>query len=115
MEAAEPRFEMPITKVESNESYPKLTLINSRLMSESEIIIQPWPLGLVTTYLLLSDMTEEEMMDLALRLSEQEAAVAAALRLRREEEDMRKAIQESVSTEELLFFLINVTVKTWQL
>ncbi|XP_040036842.2 uncharacterized protein uimc1 isoform X7 [Gasterosteus aculeatus] len=45
------------------------------------------------------DMTEEEMMDLALRLSEQEAAVAAALRLRREEEDMRKAIQESMDNQ----------------
>uniref|UniRef100_A0A8C2Z1C4 RAP80 N-terminal domain-containing protein n=1 Tax=Cyclopterus lumpus TaxID=8103 RepID=A0A8C2Z1C4_CYCLU len=42
-------------------------------------------------------MTEEEMMDLALRLSEQEASVTA-LRVQQEEEAMMKAIQESVST-----------------
>ncbi|XP_063750809.1 uncharacterized protein uimc1 isoform X1 [Eleginops maclovinus] len=41
------------------------------------------------------DMTEEEMMDFALRLSEQEASVTA-LRLRQEEEAMMKAIQESI-------------------
>lgn len=43
-------------------------------------------------------MTEEEMMDLALRLSEQEASITA-LRLQKEEEAMMKAIHESVSTE----------------
>lgn len=42
-------------------------------------------------------MTEEEMMDLALRLSEQEASITA-LRLQKEEEAMMKAIHESVST-----------------
>ncbi|XP_049897089.1 BRCA1-A complex subunit RAP80 [Epinephelus moara] len=41
------------------------------------------------------EMTEEEMMDLALRLSEQEASVTA-LRLQQEEEAMMKAIQESM-------------------
>eukprot|EP00064_Thunnus_orientalis_P017051 superscaffoldBa00003521_g17126 len=40
-------------------------------------------------------MTEEEMMDLALRLSEQEASVSA-LRQQQEEEAMMKAIQESM-------------------
>ncbi|XP_060942271.1 BRCA1-A complex subunit RAP80 [Limanda limanda] len=40
------------------------------------------------------EMTEEEMMDLALRLSEQEAS-HTALQLQREEEAMMKAIQES--------------------
>lgn len=43
-------------------------------------------------------MTEEEMMDLALRLSEQEASVTA-LRRQQEDEAMMKAIEESVSTE----------------
>lgn len=47
-------------------------------------------------WLLFSEMTEEEMMDLALRLSEQEAS-DRALRLRQEEEAVMKAIQESVS------------------
>lgn len=46
-------------------------------------------------------MTEEEMMDLALRLSEQEASITA-LRLQKEEEAMMKAIQDSVSTESTL-------------
>ncbi|KAF3841179.1 hypothetical protein F7725_007041 [Dissostichus mawsoni] len=41
------------------------------------------------------EMTEEEMMDLALRLSEQEASVTA-LRQQQEEEAMMKAIQESI-------------------
>ncbi|XP_044226418.1 BRCA1-A complex subunit RAP80 isoform X1 [Thunnus albacares] len=41
------------------------------------------------------DMTEEEMMDLALRLSEQEASVSA-LRQQQEEEAVMKAIQESM-------------------
>ncbi|XP_056254168.1 uncharacterized protein uimc1 isoform X1 [Seriola aureovittata] len=41
------------------------------------------------------DMTEEEMMDLALRLSEQEAS-DTALRLQQEEEAVMKAIQESM-------------------
>lgn len=46
-----------------------------------------------------SDLSEEEMMDLALQLSEKEAS-AAALRLQREEdEDVMKAIEESVSTD----------------
>ncbi|XP_062262544.1 neurofilament heavy polypeptide isoform X3 [Platichthys flesus] len=40
------------------------------------------------------EMTEEEMMDLALRLSEQEAS-NTALQLQREEEAMMKAIEES--------------------
>ncbi|TDH05246.1 hypothetical protein EPR50_G00141570 [Perca flavescens] len=40
-------------------------------------------------------MTEEEMMDWALRLSEQEAS-ASALRQQQEEEAMKKAIQESM-------------------
>ncbi|XP_054481679.1 BRCA1-A complex subunit RAP80 [Anoplopoma fimbria] len=42
------------------------------------------------------EMTEEEMMDMALRLSEQEAS-NAALRVQQEEEAMRKAIQESMT------------------
>ncbi|KAG7231455.1 hypothetical protein INR49_011900 [Caranx melampygus] len=41
------------------------------------------------------EMTEDEMMDLALRLSEQEAS-DRALRLQQEEEAMMKAIQESL-------------------
>ncbi|XP_026227430.1 BRCA1-A complex subunit RAP80 isoform X3 [Anabas testudineus] len=41
------------------------------------------------------EMTEEEMMDLAMRLSEQEASVTAS-RLQQEEEAMMKAIQESM-------------------
>ncbi|XP_027129353.1 BRCA1-A complex subunit RAP80 isoform X2 [Larimichthys crocea] len=41
------------------------------------------------------EMTEEEMMDLALRLSEQEASITA-LRLQKEEEAMMKAIQDSM-------------------
>lgn len=40
------------------------------------------------------------MMDLALRLSEQEASVSA-LRRREEEEAVMKAIQESVSVEDV--------------
>ncbi|XP_030294348.1 uncharacterized protein uimc1 isoform X2 [Sparus aurata] len=42
------------------------------------------------------EMTEEEMMDLALRLSEQEASITA-LRLQKEEEAMMKAIHESMT------------------
>ncbi|XP_053188121.1 uncharacterized protein LOC128371768 [Scomber japonicus] len=42
------------------------------------------------------EMTEEEMMDLALRLSEQEASVTA-LQQQEEEEAVMKAIQESMS------------------
>lgn len=38
-------------------------------------------------------------MDLALQLSQQEASVAALQMQKREEEDMMKAIQESVSTD----------------
>lgn len=38
-------------------------------------------------------------MDLALQLSQQEASVAALELQRREEEDVMKAIQESVSTD----------------
>ncbi|KAG8008440.1 BRCA1-A complex subunit RAP80 [Nibea albiflora] len=41
------------------------------------------------------EMTEEEMVDLALRLSEQEASITA-LRLQKEEEAMMKAIQDSM-------------------
>ncbi|XP_041658078.1 BRCA1-A complex subunit RAP80 isoform X2 [Cheilinus undulatus] len=41
------------------------------------------------------EMTEEEMMDMALRLSEQEASITA-LRLQKEEEAVMKAIQESM-------------------
>ncbi|XP_044077125.1 BRCA1-A complex subunit RAP80 isoform X6 [Siniperca chuatsi] len=41
------------------------------------------------------EMTEEEMMDLALRLSEQEASITA-LKLQKEEEAVMKAIQESM-------------------
>ncbi|XP_076024533.1 uncharacterized protein uimc1 isoform X4 [Genypterus blacodes] len=41
------------------------------------------------------EMTEEEMMDLALRLSQQEASVAA-LKLQQEEEAVMKAIEESM-------------------
>lgn len=48
----------------------------------------------------ISEMTEEEMMDLALRLSEQEASVAAIRLQKEEEEAMMKAIEESVSTVE---------------
>uniref|UniRef100_A0A8C2X6K2 BRCA1-A complex subunit RAP80 n=1 Tax=Cyclopterus lumpus TaxID=8103 RepID=A0A8C2X6K2_CYCLU len=44
------------------------------------------------------EMTEEEMMDLALRLSEQEASVTA-LRVQQEEEAMMKAIQESMGNQ----------------
>lgn len=40
-------------------------------------------------------MTEEEMLDLAMRLSKQEAS-SAALRQRQEEEAVRKAIAESL-------------------
>lgn len=43
------------------------------------------------------EMTEEEMIDLALRLSEQEASIVAIRRQKEEEEAMMKAIQESVS------------------
>lgn len=50
-------------------------------------------------------MTEEEMMDLALRLSEQEASFTA-LRLQKEEEAVMKAIQESVSTVVFIFILV---------
>lgn len=39
------------------------------------------------------------MLDLALQLSQQEASVAALQLQRREEEDVMKAIQESVSTD----------------
>lgn len=45
----------------------------------------------------LSEMTEEEMMDLALHLSKQEASVTALRLQKEEEEDVMKAIQESVS------------------
>lgn len=48
-------------------------------------------------------MTEEEMIDLALRLSEQEARIVAIRRQEEEEEAMKKAIQESVSTTPLPF------------
>lgn len=48
-----------------------------------------------------SEMTEEEMIDLALHLSEQEASIVAIRRQKEEEEAMMKAIQESVSTEHL--------------
>lgn len=51
-------------------------------------------------------MTEDEMMDLALRLSEQEAGITAS-RLQQEEEAVMKAIRDSVSTQ--LF-----TGDTWQ-
>ncbi|XP_051256350.1 BRCA1-A complex subunit RAP80 [Dicentrarchus labrax] len=44
------------------------------------------------------EMTEEEMMDLALRLSEQEASITA-LRLQKEEEAMMKAIHESMASQ----------------
>lgn len=52
----------------------------------------------MTLSLSFSEMTEEEMMDLALRLSEQEASITALRLQKEEEEDMMKAIQESVST-----------------
>lgn len=45
-----------------------------------------------------SEMTEEEMIDLALHLSEQEASIVAIRRQKEEEEAMMKAIRESVST-----------------
>lgn len=48
-----------------------------------------------------SEMTEEEMIDLALRLSEQEASIVAIRRQKEEEEAMMKAIQESVSRKPL--------------
>ncbi|XP_030010559.1 BRCA1-A complex subunit RAP80 isoform X2 [Sphaeramia orbicularis] len=48
------------------------------------------------------EMTEEEMMDLALRLSEREASMTA-LKLREEEEDMMKAIQESMVSQTQLY------------
>lgn len=44
------------------------------------------------------EMTEEEMMDLALRLSEQEANITAQ-RLQEEEEAVRRAIQDSMMSE----------------
>uniref|UniRef100_A0A8D3EA56 BRCA1-A complex subunit RAP80 n=1 Tax=Scophthalmus maximus TaxID=52904 RepID=A0A8D3EA56_SCOMX len=47
--------------------------------------------------LFFSEMTEEEMMDLALRMSEQEAS-DDAFRLQQEEAAVMKAIEESVST-----------------
>lgn len=40
------------------------------------------------------------MIDLALRLSEQEASIVAVRRQREEEEAMKKAIQESVSCQD---------------
>ncbi|KAJ3588683.1 hypothetical protein NHX12_009537 [Muraenolepis orangiensis] len=43
----------------------------------------------------MTQMTEEEMMDLALRLSEQEASIAAVKR-QQEEEAMREALKESM-------------------
>lgn len=46
-----------------------------------------------------SEMTEEEMLDLALQLSKQEAS-SAALRMQQEEEDIKKAIEQSVSVEQ---------------
>lgn len=46
-----------------------------------------------------SELSEEEMMDLALQLSQQEASVAVLQLQRREEEDVMKAIEESVSTD----------------
>lgn len=49
-----------------------------------------------------SEMTEEEMIDLALRLSEQEASIVAIRRQKEEEEAMMKAIRESVSTKWLI-------------
>ncbi|KAM9498830.1 uncharacterized protein ACWYII_002053 isoform 4-T4 [Salvelinus alpinus] len=45
-----------------------------------------------------NEMTEEEMLDLAMRLSKQEAS-SAALRQRQEEEAVRKAIAESLSAD----------------
>lgn len=45
-----------------------------------------------------SEMTEEEMIDLALHLSEQEASIVAIRQQKEDEEAMMKAIQESVST-----------------
>lgn len=53
------------------------------------------------------EMTEEEMMDLALRLSEQEASVTAS-RQQQEEVAMKKAIQESVSTDFLNYFIRDI-------
>lgn len=55
-----------------------------------------------------SEMTEEEMIDLALRLSEQEASIVAIRRQKEEEEAMMKAIQDSVSrsvSQSLLVFI----------
>lgn len=46
-------------------------------------------------------MTEEEMIDLALRLSEQEASIVAIRRQKEEEEAMMKALRESVSRKSL--------------
>ncbi|XP_029925242.1 uncharacterized protein uimc1 isoform X2 [Myripristis murdjan] len=46
----------------------------------------------------VKEMTEEEMMDLALRLSEQEAS-ASALRLQQEQDAMKKAIEESMANQ----------------
>lgn len=48
---------------------------------------------------MFAEMSEEEMMDLALRLSEQEASATALRRQQEEEEAMMRAIKESVSTE----------------
>ncbi|KAK2828043.1 hypothetical protein Q5P01_019077 [Channa striata] len=44
------------------------------------------------------EMSEEQMMDLALRLSEQEASITAS-RLQQEEEAMKKAVQESMGSQ----------------
>lgn len=44
-----------------------------------------------------SEMTEEEMMDLALHLSKQEASNVAIRQQKEDEEALMKAIQESVS------------------
>ncbi|KAK2882244.1 hypothetical protein Q8A73_022754 [Channa argus] len=49
-----------------------------------------------------NEMTEEEMMDLALRLSKQEASITAS-KQQQEDEAMLKAVQESMSSQTQLF------------
>uniref|UniRef100_A0A8D0APX6 BRCA1-A complex subunit RAP80 n=1 Tax=Sander lucioperca TaxID=283035 RepID=A0A8D0APX6_SANLU len=70
---------------DDNDFSPSLQLSSSRQKRKRERENKSKP----------KEMTEEEMMDLALRLSEKEAS-AAAFRQQQEEEAMMKAIQESM-------------------
>ncbi|XP_026183635.1 BRCA1-A complex subunit RAP80 isoform X2 [Mastacembelus armatus] len=68
---------------DQDELSPSLTLAREKHRRERETKSKP------------AEMTEEQMIDLALRLSEQEASVTA-LRLQQEEDTMKKAIQDSM-------------------